>query len=182
MVNLCDVSTLDGKEHFLLPLAFGLLHRATGPDVKDGFVETGKIYDSLQGMGFTPEQIDFGITRACKSNLIETSARRLPEPGQPFPSGLRVTTRGEYHLQRLVNEFQYLDAVAVDIPILNAEIRGQIGDVNTLDDRLCRVELLAQYLREQWNPLAPVAIGFNWNYEASRLRRQMKRIRRPNRR
>jgi hypothetical protein len=54
MVDLFDISTLDGKEHFLLPLALGLLHRATGPEVKEGFVDTGKIYDSLQGMGFTP--------------------------------------------------------------------------------------------------------------------------------
>jgi GTPase SAR1 family protein len=177
MVNLFDVSTLDGKEHFILPLALGLLHRATGPGVKEGFVDTGKIYDSLQGMGFTPEQIDFGVARACKKNLIETSARRLPEPGQPFPAALRITTRGEYHLQRLANEFQYLDAVVVDVPILDRETREEIGDAGTLSDRLSRVELLAQYLRKQWIPLAPVAIGFNWNYETSRLFREIGSIR-----
>jgi hypothetical protein len=62
------------------------------------------------------------------------------------------------------------------------EAREQIGDVGTLSDRLSRVELLAQYLRKQWIPLAPVAIGFNWNYEMSRLLRQIGSIRGPYRR
>jgi predicted type IV restriction endonuclease len=179
MVNLFDISTLDGKEHFLLPLALGLLHRATGPGVKEGFVDTGKIYDSLQAMGFTAEQIDFGIARACKKNLIETSARHLPEPGQRFPTALRITTRGEYHLQRLACEFPYLDAVVVDVPFLDREIRDEISHVDTLPDRLKRVELFAGYLRKQWSPLAPVAVGFNWNYEMGRLSRQINGIRRP---
>jgi GTPase SAR1 family protein len=48
IVNLFDVSTLDGKEHFLLPLALGLLHRASGAEVKDGFVDTTKVYEGLR--------------------------------------------------------------------------------------------------------------------------------------
>lgn len=45
IANLFETSTLDGKEHFLLPLTIGILHNSSGPDVKDGFVETGKIYE-----------------------------------------------------------------------------------------------------------------------------------------
>lgn len=182
IVNLFDISALDGKEHFLLPLALGLLHRATGPEVKDGFVDTNRVYEGLQGMGFTPEQIDFTIARACRKNLIETSARHLPEPGQSFPASLRITTRGEYHLQRAANEFPYLDAVVVDTPILDRETREGIGDAKSLGDRLNRVEILAQYLRKQWSAVAPVAIGFNWINEMRQLANQINRIRGPYRR
>ncbi len=177
IINLFDVSTLDGKEHFLLPLALGLLHRASGADVREGFVDTARVYEGLQGAGFTPEQIDFAIARACKANLIETSARRLPEPGQPFPVSLRITTRGEYHFQRAVNEFVYLDAVVVDIPVLDRNARETIRDVQSLGDRLDRVGVLAEYLRRQWSAVAPAPVGFNWPNEVSRLKHQVSRIR-----
>lgn len=53
--NLFDISTPHGGEHFLLPLVIGVLERATGAAVKEGFVETSTVYESLQNMGFTPD-------------------------------------------------------------------------------------------------------------------------------
>jgi hypothetical protein len=176
--NLFDVSTLDGKEHFLLPLTIGILRDSTGPDVKDGFVETGKVYERLQGMGFTPDQIDSAIARGYEKNLIETSARRLPEPGPRMPPSLRATPTGVYHIERLAGEFQYLDAVVVDTPILDGPVRALIGDVKTFNQRLDRAEIFARYLDRQWLNVGTVALGFNWRTASGAFDRQAVGIRR----
>jgi hypothetical protein len=138
-----------------------------------------KDYEGLQGMGYTPEQIDFSISRGCKKNLIETSARHLPEPGQSFPVSLRITARGEYHFQRAINEFPYLDAIIVDTPILDRKARDAIRDCQSLSDRLGRVEVFAEYLRNQWFAVAPTAVGFSWPNELNRLKIQISNIRGP---
>ncbi len=178
IANIFDLSFKDGKEHFLLALAIAALHQWTGADVKDGFVETDKVYERLQGFGFTPDQIDAAIARACEKGLIETSARRIPEPGQQMPSSLRATTKGVYHVERLAREFQYLDAVAVDTPILDQAYRIAIRDARTLEERLQRAEEFATYFDQQWLPLEGLAMGFDWCEASKQLRENIARIRR----
>jgi GTPase SAR1 family protein len=178
IANLFDLSSVDGKEHFLVSLLLGLLQHAAGPDVRNGFVDTGKVYEQLQGLGFVPDQIDVAIARAAEKNLIETSARRIPEPGQRPPQSLRVTTRGAYHFERLASQFQYVDAVVVDTPILLREKRVQLNDARTLGERLARAETFAAYLDEQWLALEGTASGFNWCDSSSKLKSEIAWIRR----
>jgi hypothetical protein len=177
IANLFDISSLDGKEHFVLPLLLGVLHRPTGPDVKEGFAEAVKVYETLQSMGYTPEQVDDAISRGCERNLIETNSRRLPEPGQFLPSSLRITSSGEYHLQRLSREFQYLDAVVVDTPILDAAVREVIVDAWDIERRLDRAEVFARYLDVQWRQVEAHAVGFDWHLESLLLKDRISRIR-----
>ena len=178
VANLFDISTLDGKEHFLLPLAIGILRSATGPDVKDGFVETYKVYERLQGMGFTPDQIDSAIARGYEKKLIETSARRLPEPGQLMPPCLRATPTGAYHIERLAGEFSYLDAVLVDTPILDEALRPLIGDVKAFNQRLDRAEAFVRYLDRHWSNVGAEAAGYNWRTASENFDGQVAGIRR----
>jgi len=178
IANLFDLSTLDGKEHFLLLLTIGILRSQTGPDVRDGFVETNKVYERLQGMGFTPDQIDSAIARGYEKKLIETSARRLPEPGQQMPPSLRATPTGVYHIERLAGEFSYLDAVVVDTPLLDGSIRPLIGDVKGFNQRLDRAEIFVRYLDSQWLSVGAEAVGFNWRTASEAFDRQVAGIRR----
>lgn len=181
MVNIFDISTSDGKEHFALPLLLGVVDQATGADVKEGFVDTAKVYDAMQSMGFTPDQIDFAVSRGCKKNLIETNARRLPEPGEPMAASIRITQRGLYHIHRAAHEFPYLDSVVVDTPLVDRQSRAAIRDVWTIPDRLNRAETLADYLSKQWQLVNSPSSSFSWPDEVNRLKYQIRMIRGPHR-
>ncbi|MGC2330171.1 MAG: hypothetical protein WA581_01850 [Candidatus Acidiferrales bacterium] len=146
---------------------------------KEGFLETDKLYDALQGMGFLPDQIDLSVSRACEKNLVETNQRTLPEPGQTRPPAMRITSKGEYHFQRLTGEFQYLDAVVVDTPILYSTDSGNaIFDAKTMEDRLVRAERFLKYLTTHWASIHLQGANFNWYVESSSVTNRISAIRR----
>ena len=62
IANLFDVTSIDPKEHFLLPLTVGVVSSPAGAP-GEGFIETSRVYDQLQKLGFTPEQIDSAVVR-----------------------------------------------------------------------------------------------------------------------
>ena len=177
VANLFDISSLDPKEHFILPLLLGVLHTSGGAEHREGFVETSSLYDALQGMAFTPDQVDTAVSRACQNNLAETNARQLPEPGQQRPTGIRITSKGEYHLQKIGSQFQYIDAVVVDTPILEKEFRESIRDAKNLDERMNRADRFVKYLTSQWSGVGTRAVGFNWFVQASAVTSKIAQIR-----
>jgi len=175
IANLFDVSYVDSKEHFLLPLVIGLLASSNTPGVEEGFVEASKVYEHLQALGFTPEQIDAAIIRGHDKKLLETGARRIPQPGQVMPQTLRATTVGLYHTNRLCQQFSYVDAVVVDTPVFDQHVRSLIHDVPTIEQRLERAEIFRQYLDEQWTKFnaREAETFFNWNTASNALKNQM---------
>ena len=176
--NLFDLSQADPKEHFLLPLTLGFLSlHAKSPASEEGFVETDKVYEGLQGLGYMADQIDATIVRGCRKKLMETAARRIPKPGEEMPQALRVTTVGMYHYARLSRMFPYLDAVVVDTPILNRDLRGAIEDVDNIADRLVRAEVFCEYLDSQWSRFGYSGPLFDWKAASADLRGQIGRIR-----
>jgi hypothetical protein len=90
---------------------------------------------------------------------------------------LRLTTVGAYAHQHLSTEFQYLDAVAVDTPVADPEIRSELKDVHAIRPRLERVELLISYLDAAWarSDLAPLGF-FDWPTCAKAVRAEVKSI------
>lgn len=174
--NIFDISANDPKEHFLLGALVGLLAGASGPEVQQGFVETGRVYEQLQRNGFTAEQIDTAITRAHRQNLLETSARLIPVAGQRPPEALRATANGVYHVQRLCAMFAYVDAVIVDTPILDPTFRAAIQNVDFIDQRLSRSELFGEYLAREWDCVEKPVIGFDWPQSHASLRDEIKAI------
>lgn len=166
---------LDGKEHFALPITIGLL--ASGTPSEDGFVETARVYEMLQGVGFTPEQIDAAIVRGYRKKLIESSARRIPEAGQTMPRSLRATSVGVYHIVRLCRMFTFVDAVVVDTPVLDPKVRAEIRDVDDIVERLKRAELFRRYLDEQWLLCREAGVFFDWSAISADLAQDIRRIR-----
>ncbi len=175
IANLFDVSYMDSKEHFLLPLVIGLLASSNNPSVEEGFVEASKVYEHLQALGFTPEQIDAVILRGHDKKLLETGARRIPQPGQVMPQTLRATTVGLYHTNRLCQQFSYVDAVIVDTPVFDQHVRSLIHDVPTIEQRLERAEIFRQYLDEQWTKfnVSEAETFFNWSTASNNLKNQI---------
>jgi hypothetical protein len=169
VANIFDVSTHDPKEHFLLGALIGVLTTVHGNGGDDGFVDTQLVYDHLQAVGYTPEQIDTAVGRAYEKKLIETTTRHTSE-GSQMPEALRATSIGVYHIARLCHMFVYLDAVVIDTPIFDAEVRGTIREVERIPDpverleaRLERAELFVKYLDNQWKMLTASVLGFDWH-------------------
>ena len=158
--NLFDISAKDGREHFLLPIFLSVLRQAG--HANNGFIETDEVYSALQGLGFTPEQIDFAIVRAYRKRLMDTPASQRPDGKGTFPRMLRATTVGLYHLDRLMERFEYIDAVVVALPILDEDKRDGIVDVKTIAERFARARLFQSYLDAQWRAAAFPPMAFHW--------------------
>jgi hypothetical protein len=178
VANIFDLSSNDGREHFLLPLIIGLLDRSADTRGNNGFVETQYLYDSLQALGFSPDQIDFAVSRAMNHKLIQTSGRIIPTSNEEMPASLRVTPSGLYHAYRLAGNFQYLDAMIVDTPILSDSVREKMRVVEDIADRLVRTEVFVkEYLDQMWTPLSGRAVGFDWAETSDHAQSEIQSIR-----
>ena len=176
--NLFDVSKLDRREHFLLPILISFLATSGESGISEsGFIDTNRVYDRLQGLGFIPEQIDVAIIKAFRKKLIETSARRLPEAGRTTPQALRATTVGVYHIERLSCLFLYIDAIIVDTCILNDKVREKIRNVGDIISRLDRAEVFLQYMDDSWLPMKSLGTSFDWDNVSEELKKNIKFIR-----
>lgn len=176
VANIFDIGHPDPKEHFLTPLLVGTT-ALLGKKETDGFVSTHDVYQKLQSMGYTPDQIDIALSKGCQRKLVEATARRIPKPGQELPPSIRATTIGLYHNEVLASEFSYVDAVTIDTPILDPNTRGVIRNVHSIEERLERFDTFHAYLTKCWEGLKPVAFGFNWITPCINLQEEARLIR-----
>lgn len=178
IANLFDVSSLDPREHFLQPLLLAYLRVPALDGPNEGFVSVRFLYDQLQPLGFVPEQIDVGVARVFGKRLVETAARRIPEPGKNDDCSLRLTTVGLYHLQELVSTFTYLDAVIVDTPILDKDLRAMVIEAHTLQERLERCTIFCAYLDKCWGAIPVNSLPFDWPATSKAVKRLLEKINR----
>jgi hypothetical protein len=176
MTNLFDVHFYDRNEHFLLPILLGTLHShlVTGKD--NGFLDTNKVYGHLQSLGFTVDQIDASISFAYTRKLLETSERgAIIKPERP-PSMLRINTIGIYHICNLCNLFTYIDAIVVDTPIFDSELKAKIKTGFDIKERLVKVEYFRQYLNEVWEYFRSKQTFFDWAQRSAELHLDIQEI------
>lgn len=186
IVNLFDISRRDGKEYFLLGVLIGfLVNEASAGRADEGFVETRRVYEELQGLGFAAGQVDYAVLRGLRGKLVESGTRSMPEGDRSGPRVLRATSSGYYHVKDLSHRFVYVSAVIVDTPILDRATRDEIRDVSGIEPRLDRVEIFAEYLMGEWlrfvgqNGLEEdaIAVMFDWKEVYKRLLGDVRRIR-----
>lgn len=178
LCNLFDLSRPDPREHFLLPMIVAELNAMQGIGTQEGFVEQARIFDLFQRSGFVPEQVHFAVARGIRSNVLEGSGRWVPEDEeQGLPGAVRPTAKGLYHVVRLCHMFTYLDAVVVDTPILDPDLRSEIRNVSHIDERLVRAELFRKYLDNLWLPFSGSASAFSWQDASEDVGREIDRIR-----
>jgi len=177
LTNVFDVSTTDGKEHFLLSILIEYIGRASSFAGKEGFVEVASIYEYAQAAGFMPHQINYALIRGLQKNLLESETRIIPNNDREVPRSFRVTTLGMYHVTKLLRHFPYVDSVIVDTPILDDEVRAQVTDVKTIEERLQRCSLFKSYLDNQWDLVDKAAVGFDWKAASSFLAQDIEDIR-----
>ncbi len=174
--NLFEIRTLDEKEHFLTPLIIGEL-LGGARDSAHGFLPAPDLYDSMQRLGYLPDQVDDAARRGRERKLIESAGAYDSEGMEPSAVAYRATTLGAYHVYRLAAVFQYVDAMAVVTPVLDANTRSTISDVDGISRRLERCEAFRSYLDRCWGSLRGGGGRFDWEAKSSELEQEMEEIR-----
>ncbi len=161
LANVFDISTDDGREHFLLCNILAHVHKLSESASRDGFVDITEVYSFAQGAGFSQEQTGAQLDRALDKRLLESKL------GDEL-NQVRITSVGSYMYHHMVRHFSYVDAMIVDTPITSVPARSELTDVRSILDRLARASRFQQYLDEQWSVLgkSEVDLPFRWD-EAS---------------
>jgi len=165
ILNLFDVTTFDGKEHFLAPILLVQLERLSQKSAQEGYIDVGDLYSYLQGIAFTPPQIDWCINRLLYRNLIESPIRAHEHIRSSSKTYYRLTSIGAYYIKNLIQQFTYIDAIALDTPLIDPETSTKILDVANIDkisDRLARAIIFCDYLDSQWAALVGYQLTFSW--------------------
>jgi len=162
IANAFDISSTNSREHFALPILLNFLERnAQHGAVELGYVLLNRVFEFMQSISFTVEEIDLAIARSVNASLIESSVGAASDR----PAGaerLRLTQSGAYLLHRLMRQFVYYDAVVVDTPITSDDYRSRIGDARMIADRLDRTQLFIEYLQSRFAELDELDTGLDF--------------------
>lgn len=143
-VNLFDIRHADPTEHFLRIAALLYLAKIPSEPPGGGYVKLADLLTYLSAFGYSHNaannDIEILIEKQCIRKGLESDNTITAE------DSIRITSLGKYHLYTLANMFQYLDAVIIDTPILNAEISKKIKDHQNIKERTIRTGLFLDYL------------------------------------
>jgi hypothetical protein len=178
IANLFDISTPDGREHFLLGNVIGFIERNASSSGQQGYVDAAPFYEFAQSLGFAPSQVNFAVQRAIDKKLIEPSPAFLDKAEAV---AYRITTIGAYTIKQLCKYFSYVDAMIVDTPIVDDKTRVSIGDIDDIDRRLERATRFADYLDSQWQAIGHKNITWDWKGVSTALRADIDAIHRKRR-
>src|SRR5205085_1805161 len=128
LINAYDISSRDGREHFLVGLLIAFIERLGQVGGAEGYVTREEVYQFAQGFGFQASQVRSALNRLLEKRLIATPTSLT---GDDY-SRIRVTTVGAYTTKKLMFMFTYLDAIIVDTPIVDPDVRAQVHDVERL--------------------------------------------------
>ncbi len=143
-INLFDIKNADPIEHFLRISILQYLSKIPSEGATKGYIKLNDFIPYLAMLGYP-----FSISIESINILIEKHYLRKPveEESELLETDkVRITSLGRYHLYNLVSVFQYLDAVLIDTPILDDNIRDSIKDEKNIHARVKRTELFINYL------------------------------------
>jgi hypothetical protein len=160
--NAFDISSRNGREHFAALILLNFLERqAQHGSIELGFVLLAAVYEHLQGLGFSVEEVDITVSRCVVSGWVESSVGAASD--RPVGAErMRLTQTGAYLLHRLVRTFVYADAVVIDTPILDDNIRSTLAVGRTIEERLERATSFVCYLDEQFGEFGELETGLDW--------------------
>ena len=176
IVNIFDVRHYNPNEHFILPIFLSLLDDYSRNSRNHGFISIKEMYSYMQGVGFTPSQIDSLLNFAYSRKLFETSNKG--DILELFNNDLmiRITSIAAYHLRFLMNSFTYVDAVIVDTPIFNDDVKGKILNVFNINERTERAKIFVDYLNAIWEKVSLKTSLLNWPLAYNALLKDIKSV------
>ncbi|TFC90096.1 hypothetical protein E3T24_00145 [Cryobacterium sp. TmT2-59] len=171
--NLFRLTRRDPKEHFVLPLCLAHIQKAGDLDTEHGYVPASEIYRYLQSLGYEALEVADCLDYALRFRLLDSTRKY----GKAAPDEVfRITTVGAYSYKTLIDKFTYLDAVSVDISILDDAVRVSVRDAYDLRQRVDRAEIILSYLDEQW-AYVPNSPDWNWEFASRALRADISKVR-----
>jgi hypothetical protein len=174
IANVFDISTDDGRQHFLMPLILGYVERAASTGGQEGYADVGQVMAFAQGLQFTPAQVEFALSYCDNKRLLQSSG----DPANLQRRAYRITTVGAYTYKRLMGTFVYVDAVLVDTPIVDAEHATQLADHRDVEERLQRARHFMEYLDAQWQNVSQGNLPFSWEETRALLAADLERAER----
>ncbi|WP_426975985.1 hypothetical protein ACQCSU_14490 [Pseudarthrobacter sp. O4] len=171
--NLFRLTRRDPKEHFVLPLCLAHIQKAGELDVDHGYVAASEIYRYLQALGYEALEVADCLEYALRFRLVDSTRKYGKAVSDEV---FRITTVGAYSYKTLIDKFTYLDAVSVDISILDADVRVNVRDAFDLRQRVDRAETVLAYLDDQWAHV-PDSPDWNWEFASVALRADISRVR-----
>ena len=167
-INLFDILHAQHMEHFLSLCALHYLSRSAVDGPSRGFTARREITAYLSGLGFSLQATDEALRRLEAKQLIATAI--LPAEGDTDHRRFRLTSLGNFHLHYLCNVFQYLDAMTLDTPVLDAEVRKHMVDTNSIHERVQRTKEFLKYLDHSAAHIRDDAILSFWRQHSSEAR------------
>jgi hypothetical protein len=156
IINVLDITSADGREHFLLPsliVEADLLGKSRGTAA---YIEVDLLHERGAAWGFSQEQVGAQLARAFQTRLLEGDTS-----GETSGS-CRATSVGVYTVLRLLTMFTYLDAIVVDLPIVDPEVRSAVTEAWPIAARVDRARIVHKYLDEQWAHCAEAGLTLDW--------------------
>lgn len=169
-INIYEISNDNEKEHFIILFLLAIVEKIGKQNLNEGFVETKEIYKILQETGYKEKEIDISLSRCIKNSLL--AAPNYEE--DIIPNRLRVLPAGAYTLLRLGCMFTYIDSMIIDTPIVEPEYKDKIHDVQTIEERISRVEIFLEYLDKSWRGIK--GEYFDWKEYSQHTRIEINNI------
>ena len=160
-LNLYDAEHANPLEHFLLPIClFHLSEHAQDADAH-GVVHRDELVGKIAAAYMlAPQTIENALSVLFARKCMEDDC--FSEEWSTATEMLRISGLGQYHIADLMKRFIYYDAVVTDTPILDEEVRAQVGDAETLFDRLNRAQIFLRYLDHCAQNLIPTPFYAHW--------------------
>jgi hypothetical protein len=174
VANLLEISTKDGREHFLLTLVLLHIERAGEVGRREGYVEIDEIMEFGQSLGYLPAQLDFALRHGVDKRLLQMGPRREDAATRRY----RITSVGAYTYKKLLPTFIYMDAIVVDTPIVDDAVANTIAHCREVEDRLERARVFVSYLDQQWTLVQRPDLPFDWTQVSKQLESDFVRVER----
>jgi len=143
-VNLFDILHAQRAEHFLAICTLHYLSRPSPEGPGRGFTSRDELTAYLCGLGFSLDAVDVCISTFEAKQLVTKAV--VSEDTPHAKRRYRLTSLGLFHLHHLPCIFQYIDAMTLDTPVLDADVRSEIVDTFIIHERLKRTEAFIKYL------------------------------------
>jgi hypothetical protein len=176
IINVFEIRHNNSNEHFILLILLSLLDDYSKNSRNNGFISINEVYKYMQGVGYLPVQIDTILNFAFSKKLFESSQKGDLLEIKNTELQIRATNLGIYHLRFLINLFTYVDAMIVDTPIFDDNIRIQIHNYAKINERLTRAELFRTYLDNQWTNAGLKSSNFDWMTFSHELKHDIETI------
>lgn len=169
-INIYEISSDNGKEHFIILFLLAIIEKIGKKNLNEGFVEIKEIYRILQETGYNEKEIDKSLLRCIKNSLL--AAPNYEE--DIIPIRIRILPAGAYTLLRLGCMFTYIDSMIIDTPIVDTGYKDKMHNVQTIEERISRVEMFLEYLEKSWDGIK--GEYFDWKEYSQHTRNEINNI------